>query len=147
MDRVPYNVRQIQGGVYSMDEKETVEKLMKLKEIMATHDMKLKELRGQYDTLEAELIEYMNERDMRRTATFDGVGHATLERPRLYASVTEENKPAVFGWLNAIGRGDLIKETVHPSTLSTFVKEMQQEGKEVSDKISVYLKTKILLKK
>lgn len=130
-----------------MDEKDIVAKLMALKEDMSVHDNKVKELRKEYDALEVQLIEYMNERDMRRTATFDGIGHATLERPRLYASVTEENKSEVFKWLHGIGRGDLIRETVHPSTLSTFVREMQENGKEVSDKISVFLKTKILLKK
>lgn len=54
---------------------------------------------------------------------------------KVYAHVKAENRPKFFDWLREHGNDDLIKETVHPSTLNAFAKEQLSEGKPLPDEI------------
>ena len=77
---------------------------------------------------EAVLIEYMQEKQIKTTAKYSGLGFATLVEPKLYARCAEGAKEKLFGFLKEIGREDLIKPTVHPATLKSFVGEIVQTG-------------------
>lgn len=60
---------------------------------------------------------------------------------RYYPTIPEENRGAVVEYLRDNGWGDLVRETVHPSTLSSFVTEqMEMSGRlpdELEDLITV----------
>lgn len=87
------------------------------------------------------LIESLQARNADATARYDGLGYARLSKPKLYASFKKEFEPQVFEFLKTEGRGDLIKETVHPSSLSGFVGEKVMLGIAMPPFITYYLKT------
>lgn len=75
--------------------------------------------------------------------TFAG-GKVHLET-KLSASCASVNQPGLFAWLRKQKAGDLIKEIVHPQTLTAFVRDRRAEGLEDPPGISVWEETKAKL--
>jgi hypothetical protein len=94
-----------------------------------------------------ELIKFLEDHGKDATAVYEGIGRAEISGSEVYASITEANRDKAFEEIKTLGRGDVIKETIHPKTLSTFVGELIQNGKKVPDGISYILKAKLSLRK
>ena len=105
----------------------------------------LKDAQAEYDMTESRLIELLESNSAISTAKYEGLGYAQIQKPRLYASCKEENMERLFDFLREKAREDLIKTTVMPQTLSSFVKECIETGIEIPDYVSYYLKPSIRL--
>ena len=105
----------------------------------------LKAAQVEYDMTESRLIELLESNSAISTAKYEGLGYAQIQKPRLYASCKEENMERLFDFLREKAREDLIKTTVMPQTLSSFVKECIETGIEIPDYVSYYLKPSIRL--
>ena len=105
----------------------------------------LKDAQAEYDMTESRLIEFLESNSAISTAKYEGLGYAQIQKPRLYASCKEENMERLFDFLREKAREDLIKTTVMPQTLSSFVKECIETGIEIPDYVSYYLKPSIRL--
>ena len=113
----------------------------KLKKDQAEQARELAE--QEYDKTESELIDLLNAKNATKTAEYEGVGHVTLQKPRVYASVIKENQEKLFAFLRGdVQRSDLIKEVVNPQSLSGFVKDELESGRGVPEFINYYLKAK-----
>ncbi len=97
----------------------------------------------EHDILEAELVDMLVEEGKDRTSSYEKIGAFTIIKPRAYATIPEEKREEAFKYLRSKHRGDLIIQTVMPGTISTYVKELLEAGKEVPECISYYLKTSL----
>ena len=95
------------------------------------------------DEIERQIIEYLESKDARATAKYEGVGYIGIQKPRLYASYTKEHEEEVFRFLNGKGRADLIRPTVNKQSLSSFVKDALEQGQEIPVIISYYLRPSV----
>lgn len=118
--------------------KHTKERLEALKEAQ-------KQAQAHYDQAVFALIEFLESRSAVSTAKYQGVGYAQIQKPRLYASCTQENLDTLFKFLRDKGRDDLIKTIVQPQSLSSFIKECIEDGVELPECVSYYLKPSIRL--
>ncbi|MDX9702401.1 MAG: hypothetical protein RBU23_05070 [Candidatus Auribacterota bacterium] len=98
-----------------------------------------------YDNAVFSMIEFLESHSAVSTAKYEGIGYAQIQKPRLYASCTQNNLDNLFTFLRDKGRDDLIKTIVQPQSLSSFVKECIENGIEVPECISYYLKPSIKL--
>jgi len=98
-------------------------------------------VQAEYDKAEGDLIELLESKNATKTAEYEGLGHVTLMKPKLYASVLKENQDRLFLFLRDTGRNDLIKEVVNPQSLSGFVKEVLESGGKLPEFINYYLKS------
>lgn len=114
--------------------KEAKEKLDSLKE-------KLSEAQKQFDAVEAKIVEKLQTEGKESTARYEAIGWVSLSKPRIYANCTIENQQSLFKYLRSRKRGDMIKPTVNPSSLSSFVRELLDKGRTVPEFIGYYLKT------
>lgn len=115
-----------------------VHDLRELKDRKEALEEKLKQInKGIRDLAEQRIPEYMNENEIEKF-TVEGVGTCFLTT-KVYANVKSEDKDAFFDWLRENGNGDLIKESVHPSTLNAFAKEQLTEGKALPDVLTARL--------
>ena len=76
---------------------------------------------------EEKLIEYLDEKGMKgfKSAVLNC---AVTRTEQLYASVVPDNKEEALRWIEEdCGRGDIIKRSVHPKTLSSFIGGMIKE--------------------
>jgi len=74
------------------------------------------------------IIEHLEDTGASSTAKYDGLGRITITSPVLYAKFEEENRGLVFDFLRENGMSDVIKETVHHSTLSSFIASLIKDG-------------------
>ncbi len=79
--------------------------------------------------------------DSKNKGSFTIPGRKVYLETRVNASVTEENRPSFFKWLKAHKFGDMIKPTVHSSTLTSWVKLMREDGKVIPPTVSVFEET------
>lgn len=124
------------------------ELLLKLKASKETRDSLKENLKGaqvEYDKAEFELIEFLESNSALSTAKYEGLGYAQIQKPRLYANCREESMRDLITFLESQGRGDLVKTTVLPQTLSGFASERIEEGLEIPEFISYYLKSSLRL--
>jgi len=99
----------------------------------------------EFEQEESRLIEFLEANSAISTAKYEGIGYAQIQKPRLYASCRQEDMDRLFDFLKDQEREDLIKTTVMPQSLSCFTKERIEEGLEVPEFISYYLKPTIRL--
>ena len=104
---------------------------------------KLKHAKRQMEHASTKIREYMEARDATATATYEHLGRVQINKPRLYASVTQENQEAVMSFLREIKRDDLVKESINANSLSKFVSERIEKGEEIPETISYYLKPQL----
>lgn len=126
-------------------EKELLVKLKASKEARDSLRESLKAAQAEYDKAEFALIEFLEANSAVSTAKYEGVGYAQIQKPRLYASCREENMPDLIAFVEGQGRGDLVKTTVLPQTLSGYASERLAEGLDIPEFISYYLKSSIRL--
>jgi hypothetical protein len=61
-----------------------------------------------------------------------GIGRVSLTAD-MHVSVKAEMKSKFYEWLRDCGRGDLLQETINPSTLKAAVKGMYKSGEEIPE--------------
>ncbi len=115
-----------------------VHELRELKDRKEQLEDELKSVNGQIRALaEGKIPEYMEENEIEKFSV-TGVGTVYVQQ-KVYANVKADDREAFFHWLREHGSADLIKETVHPSTLNAFAKEQLSEGKELPDVLDARL--------
>lgn len=102
-----------------------------------------KDAQAVFDQAEMQLVEHLIASNAEGTAEYSGIGRAKLKKPRIYASFLKENEDAAKKYLEEHGRKDLIKETVAPASLSSFVGELIEAGKPVPAIFTYYLKQSV----
>lgn len=109
------------------------------KKMKADAELSLEKATAACDRAEAQLMELLTSKNATATAKYDGLGSASLVKPRLYASCKKENEPQLFAFLEEQGRSDLIKQTVNTQSLSGLVKEKVEAGDPVPEFITYHL--------
>jgi len=105
----------------------------------------LKSAQEELDQTEFRLIEFLESHSAVSTAKYEGLGYAQIQKPRLYANCRQENMNDLFEFLQTQNREDLIKTTVMPQSLSSFTSECIEQGVEIPEFITYYLKPSIRL--
>jgi len=105
----------------------------------------LKSAQEELDQTEFRLIEFLESHSAVSTAKYEGLGYAQIQKPRLYANCRQENMDELFEFLQTQNREDLIKTTVMPQSLSSFTSECIEQGIEIPEFITYYLKPSIRL--
>lgn len=67
-----------------------------------------------------------------QNVNFEGIGRISL-RGDVFASISADNKEAAYEWLEATGRGSLIKPTVNSSTLKAAIKAWILDGEQIPE--------------
>lgn len=115
------------------------------KELLESKQLQLDEAKKSVENIETELIDLLQAEGKERTAKYEGVGFISLMSPKVYASCLKEKEEELFSYLRSEGREDMIRPTVNARTLSSYTKELMEEGKNVPECISYYMKPSIRL--
>lgn len=121
-------------------ERDLVQELKSSRDEIEKIELKLKAAKEREIKAEAALIELLEAHGAEATGQYEGLGKFKLMKPRLYANVTKENQDKLLSFLQEIGREDMMKTTVMPQTLSTFVKERIENGEAIPEFIGYYFK-------
>lgn len=78
-----------------------------------------------------EIPEAMDEAGV-QNVKFEGIGKIYLKGD-VFASIPAEARDAAYEWLEATGRGSLVRPTVNSSSLKAAVKEWISQGEEIPE--------------
>jgi len=123
----------------AVSEKELLERFAKAKEEKEKQESLLKEAEAEFQKAKAALVEYLEDREADRTGRYEDLGFASLTKPKIRASVSEEFKEALFQFCRDKNRGDLVKESVHPMSLSSFLGELLEQREAWPEFVSFYI--------
>lgn len=126
-------------------EMDLVFKYRDAKELLESKQLQLDDAKKMVENIETELIDLLQAEGKERTAKYEGVGFISLMSPKVYASCLKEKEEELFSYLRSEGREDMIRPTVNARTLSSYTKELMEEGKNVPECISYYMKPSIRL--
>lgn len=98
---------------------------------------------AEFARAEQALLEYLNRMAIQGTRQYAGVGQVTIDGTKVYPSITEENRDLAYKEIEALGRGEIIKRTIHPATLESFVNELKETGVPVPAHITVFERPKL----
>lgn len=121
-------------------ERELVEKLRDAKDKKTRAEAEFESAKEELLKVENELIELLDDQGKKSSAKYEGLGHVTIPKGRIYASFIEGQEAVAINELERSGRGDMIKRTVHSQTLSTFVKELVERNDPIPAGITFYEK-------
>lgn len=99
--------------------------LRTLRKIKAETEQELKGINKAIESLVAELVAEMVNEEVSR---FDRNDKMFYIRTELYPRVTAERRDVLLDAIREHGFGELIEETIHPSTLSGFIKEQVRDN-------------------
>ena len=104
---------------------ELAERLKTLKEEKKQKELELRNISDMLTEIEAALAEFMT---LNETPNFTHGNPSFSLRTSLKASAVSGKKEELYSSLKNAGYGDLVVETVNPSSLSAFVKEQISEN-------------------
>ena len=128
-----------------LTERDLVIMFKEAKEKKARKENSLEYAIKELEIITSRLIEYLESKSATATASYEGVGYAQINKPKLYATCNKENIEKLIALLKSLSRDDMIKTGVSPQSLSTFVSECIDNGKQVPEYISYYLKPNVRL--
>ena len=128
-----------------MTEKELLQEYVIARESFEALEEETKKAKERLDKAQAILIDDLQSRQASKTARYDGLGCLSLNKPIVGARALSEEQ--LFDYLTKIDRKDLLKTTCHHKTLSSFVGEMLETGKEIPGFIEYWFKSSVRLTK
>lgn len=121
-----------------MNEQDLVREYVQAKEQVETLEKQFKQAKDRFEKAQTVLIDDLQMRQASKTARYDAYGSISIGKPIVGARAVNEEQ--LFTYLKEIGRDDLLKLTCHHRTLSSFVKEMLENGSEIPVFIEYWMK-------
>lgn len=105
-------------------------RLAKLRDQKEELENKLKEINKEKADLEQNVLPKMMEDYEIEKMSIDGVG-TLFTKQGVYCRILAEEREMAQQWFKDHGHGDIVKEYIFPQTLTSWVKEQFEEGREV----------------
>lgn len=80
------------------------------------------------------------------SARVDGIGLVYLTK-KVHASVPKAKQEEFFDWLSNNGHDGLATYSIHPQTLTAWVKEQQEAGNPIPEYVSVFEDPQVAIRK
>jgi hypothetical protein len=110
-------------------EKELLEEYAQAKSESDKFQEKAKIAKQRLEAAEFNLTQFMTDSEIKSTAKYDGIGHATLTTPKLrYCNYDKNKEHELFNFIHEQGEGDLIKTQINPTSFRAFVGRMIKSG-------------------
>lgn len=100
--------------------------------------------KARLDMAEEALGMFMAHCSIKSTAAYEDLGKVTMITPALrYINVDPGSKEEFFDFVRSQDEGELIKETIHPSSLRAFAVRTLKEGTPFPEYVDFKLKLKV----
>lgn len=109
-----------------------IESMYQLQRLKESVEDQLKRINKEYDFLRITKVPQKMEDEGIERLSVAGVGRVSLTAD-MHVSVKADHRDRFYEWLRDNGRGDLLQETINPSTLKAAVKGMYKSGEEIPE--------------
>lgn len=111
--------------------------LVKAKSVLESIKADEKKAQSYVDYIAKELLPDRMDQEGISSVKFEGIGRLQ-KSAQIQCSVRKDDKNSLHEFLREHGYGDMISETVHPSTLKAWAKELITDGIEVPEQVNVH---------
>jgi hypothetical protein len=122
----------------NVDEKILIAQFMDAKSAVDQYNNALKIATEKLDHIEAQLISLLEDDGKTASARYEGLGHVCIVDGAAFASIEKGRQEEVMDFVKSIGREDMIKTSIHSSTLSTFVRECLKRNDPLPPGVTFY---------
>ena len=122
----------LQGQIEQSKLVELVELQLRLRELHEEIDAAKSDVGKTFDWMRINVVPEACERDGVSTSNFPGIGRLSLQSD---VNVKVLDKSAEYLWLETIGEGNAITETVNASTLKAIIRRRLKAGEEIPDNV------------
>ena len=129
-----------------MDERKLLERYLILKEEEAAAAVNLDERKKARLEAERDLVQFMENRQMLRTGSYEGLGSVSLRNFNTY-KVADEVKDRLFDYLKENNLEGVIKQSVHHKTLDKICNELIENGQALPEFIQPFTVTTLQVNK
>jgi len=119
-------------------EQELLQAVLEARKVVNGFDNELKAAKEVKAKAEQELIEYMDERDLKsfKSTMFPC---SVTRKETLYVSISADEKEEAMRYIEEdCGRGDIIKRSIHNKTLSSFIGKRLKDAEAVPQELFNY---------
>lgn len=129
-----------------VSQKELLEAVLEARKEADEIDQALTVAKEKKKEAEEKLLELMG---LQEIESFKIEGLASVgRREKLYVSINKDDQPKLLVWVDEeCSRPDMIKRSIHPSTLNSFVGQRLKEGETVPDYVSCFFKPILTIRK
>lgn len=124
------------------EEFQLVHNLVHYKLLKTALNKQVEDAKAKYGAAEKAMQAYLERNAIQGTKRYANM-QVSISGMNVYSSISEENKEIAFKEIEEMGRGEIIKRTIHPSTLESFVSELLDSGKKVPGHISYFMTPKL----
>jgi len=119
-------------------EQELLQTVLTARQRVEEIDAALSEAKEIKEKAEATLIEYMDNRDLKSFKS-STLNCTVVRRETLYVSIDKDKKEEAFRWIEEdMGRGDMVKPSIHNKTLSSFISDLLKKGEKFPQEMFKY---------
>lgn len=127
-------------------QKELLEAVLEAREVVGKIDKELAEAKELKSEAEGKMLELMELQDL-KSFKVDGLAQVT-RKEKLYVNINKDDQPKLLVWVDEeCSRPDMIKRSIHPSTLNSFVGQRLKEGEAVPDYVNCFFKPILTIRK
>lgn len=119
-------------------EQDLLKAVLEARELTEDLEMKLSRAKQVQNDAEAKLIEQMDNSDLKsfKSETFNC---NVIKSEKLYVSIDKDKKEEAMIWIEEdCGRKDMIKPSIHSSTLTSFISQRLKKGDSVPQDMFKY---------
>lgn len=124
-------------------ERQLIEKFKSAKDKKEALKLQLDKANEEFDDIEAELMQLLDDQNKKSSSVYVGLGHVTNVEPTPYAAIKPGEDEKLFASLKEIGREDLIKTSVNTSSLSGLVRQLLKDKQPLPEGCTYYLKRRL----
>lgn len=110
----------------AMPYKDLAARMVELRDEIASKETEVKDLKAELDVIRLKVVPIRFAEDGLKSQNIVGVGRLGLTSDA-YCTQIAGKQDELFGWLRENEYGDLIKDTVNPSSLKALVKELAKD--------------------
>lgn len=127
-------------------QKELLEAVLQAREGVNAAEVILTDAKEIKKEAEGKMLELMELQDL-KSFKVEGLGNVT-RKEKLYTSVNKDDQPKLLVWIDEeAGRPDMIKRSVHPATLNSFIGQRLKDGEAVPNYVNTFFKPILTIRK
>lgn len=120
------------------DERTLIIKFREAKNAVELLEDKLSLAKTELNAIENTLISLLEDDDKKASAKYEGLGHVVKIEGAAQASIEKGRQEDVLNYIKSIGRDDMIKTSIHPATLTSYVNQCLKQNEPLPQGVTFY---------
>lgn len=121
-----------------MPEQKMLKEYADARKQVADLTVQLDDAKERRNNAEERLLKFMDDKGIKATAKYDGIGRLTIIAPMLRVSIEEGKDAEAFEYLRSSGEADSIKQSVNWKTLASIMKAKVEANEPLPDCFTYY---------